>query len=232
MNIIDVHRTLKSANLATVNSPWLEQEYEWTERFATQPEILRYANHVADRFALRDDIRFGTRVTYASYDGHSRTWRVRTARGDDVTARFLVMATGCLSAAKLPEIPGIGSFRGPAYHTARWPHEGVDFTGLRVGLIGTGSSGVQPIPVIAGQPAELMVFQRTPAYSYPARNRPLERGEIDGMKARYPQWRQAQRESRADIPWPPPAQSARAQDSWVDHVNEIAAQTLYPKANS
>ncbi|HEX6453371.1 MAG TPA: NAD(P)/FAD-dependent oxidoreductase [Trebonia sp.] len=189
-------------------SPELEQEHEWTERFATQPEILRYANHVADRFGLREDIRFGTRVTHARYDGHSRTWRVRTDRGDDVTARFLVMATGCLSAAKLPEIPGIGSFRGPAYHTARWPHEGVDFTGLRVGLIGTGSSGVQSIPVIAEQAAELTVFQRTPAYSYPARNRPLERGEIDGMKARYPQWRQAQRESRAGIPWPPPAQSA------------------------
>ena len=138
----------------------LEQEYEWEERYPTQPEILRYARHVADRFDLRRDIYFRTRVTAASFDEDAATWTVRTDHGDAVTARFLVMATGCLSAAKMPEIPGVNRFRGATYHTAHWPHEGVDFTGMRVGVIGTGSSGVQSIPVIAEQAAELVVFQR------------------------------------------------------------------------
>ncbi|HWG03321.1 MAG TPA: NAD(P)/FAD-dependent oxidoreductase [Trebonia sp.] len=191
-------------------SPELEQEYEWTERYAAQPEILGYARDVADRFGLRRDIRFGTRVTAASYDEPSRTWRVRTDRGDDVTARFLVMATGCLSAAKPPEVPGRADFRGPTYHTARWPHEGVDFTGLRVGVIGTGSSAVQSIPLIAEQAADLTVFQRTPAYCVPARNRPLERAEVDGLKARYPEFRRSLRESWSGIPRPVPTQSALA----------------------
>jgi cyclohexanone monooxygenase len=196
-------------------SPELEQDWEWTERYPAQAEILRYARHVAQRFGLRRDIRFGTRVTGARWEGASRTWHVRTApaQGDgtpagSITARFLVMATGCLSAAKLPEIPGIGDFRGAAYHTARWPHDGVDFTGLRVGLIGTGSSAVQSIPVIAEQAAELTVFQRTPAYSLPARNRALHPGEQEDMKSRYREWRQAQRESAFGIPRTAPTQSA------------------------
>jgi cation diffusion facilitator CzcD-associated flavoprotein CzcO len=186
----------------------LEQDYRWAERYAPQPEILRYARYVADRFGLRRDIRFGTRVTAARYDEPSRTWRVRTDRGDAVTTRYVVMATGCLSAAKLPEIPGTGDFPGRAYHTAHWPHEGVDFTGLRVGLIGTGSSGVQSIPVIAEQAADLTVFQRTPAYSLPARNRPLYAGELEGVQIRYSEWRQAQRESAFGVATPVPTKSA------------------------
>jgi len=214
-------------------SPELEQHWTWTERYPAQPEILAYARHVADRFDLRRDIRLGTRVTAARYDEASRTWKVSqrpatadgqggngggdghgNAHGDGhagggaITARFLVMATGCLSAAKLPEVPGIASFRGPTYHTAHWPHEGADFTGLRVGIIGTGSSAVQSIPVIARQAAGLTVFQRTPAYSLPARNRPLPASEQGEMKARYREWRTAQRESRAGIPVPMPTQSA------------------------
>jgi cation diffusion facilitator CzcD-associated flavoprotein CzcO len=185
----------------------LEQDYPWAERYAPQPEILKYARHVADRFGLRPDIRFGTRVTAARYDEPSKTWRVQTDRGDDVTARYAVMATGCLSAAKLPEIPGTGDFRGKSYHTARWPHEGVDFSGLRVGLIGTGSSGVQSIPVIAEQAADLTVFQRTPAYSLPARNRPLRPGELEDVQARYGEWRQAARVSGFGVPVEAPAKS-------------------------
>jgi cyclohexanone monooxygenase len=189
-------------------SPELEQDYPWTERYAPQPEILKYARHVADRFGLRRDIRFGTRVTAARYDEPSRTWRIATDRGGDVTARYLVMATGCLSASKMPEIPGTAAFRGNWYHTAHWPHEGVDFTGLRVGVIGTGSSAVQSIPVIAGQAADLTVFQRTPAYSLPARNRPLHPGELEEVQARYRALRDAARVSNGGVPVELPTKSA------------------------
>jgi cyclohexanone monooxygenase len=177
----------------------LDQDWEWTERYATQPEILRYANHVADRFDLRRDIKFETRVTAATWDADVQSWEVRTDRGDRVRAQFLVMATGCLSAAKLPEIPGIDSFAGPTYHTGRWPHEPVDLTGLRIGVIGTGSSGVQSIPLIAEQASHLYVFQRTPNYSYPAKNAPLDPKFVAARKAKYPEHRKAQRNSRAGV---------------------------------
>ena len=186
----------------------LEQDYEWEERYPTQPEILRYAQHVADRFDLRRDIVFRTRVTAATWDDDDKRWLVRTEHADAVTARFLVMATGCLSASKMPEIPGIETFKGATYHTAHWPHEGVDFTGKRVGLIGTGSSGVQSIPVIAEQAADLTVFQRTPAYSLPARNRRLRPDEVADMKAGYRAYRKAQRESGFGVPVTLPTKSA------------------------
>jgi cation diffusion facilitator CzcD-associated flavoprotein CzcO len=188
--------------------PDLEQRFEWQERYPTQPEILAYARHVADRFDLRRDIVFGTRTTGARYDEASRTWTVRTDRDDTVTAQYLVMATGCLSASKLPEIPGLDSFEGETHHTAHWPHEGVDFTGKRVGIIGTGSSGVQSIPVIAAQADELTVFQRTPAYSLPARNRKLTVDEIAGMKDGYRSYRKAQQESGFGVPTAIPTRSA------------------------
>ncbi|AGZ41839.1 flavin-containing monooxygenase [Actinoplanes friuliensis] len=186
----------------------LEQEYPWEERYPTQPEILRYAQHVADRFDLRRDIVFRTRVAAAHWDDEAGTWQVRTEHEDAVTARFLVLATGCLSASKLPEIPGLDTFKGATFHTAHWPHEGVDFTGQRVGLIGTGSSGVQSIPVIAEQAADLTVFQRTPAYSLPARNRRLRPDEIADMRAGYRAYRKAQRESGFGVPTPVPTKSA------------------------
>ncbi|MGE0298782.1 MAG: flavin-containing monooxygenase [Pseudonocardia sp.] len=188
--------------------PDMEQRFEWQERYPTQPEILRYAQHVADRFDLRRDIVFRTRVASADYDETAGRWRVRTDKGDTVTAQHFVMATGCLSASKLPEIPGLDDFAGETYHTAPWPHEGVDFTGKRVGIIGTGSSAVQSIPVIAAQAAELTVFQRTPAYSLPARNRKLTVDEIIEMKAGYREWRTAQRESGFGVPVPLPTRSA------------------------
>jgi cyclohexanone monooxygenase len=186
----------------------LEQEYEWEERYPTQPEILRYARHVADRFDLRRDIVFKTRVSAATWDEDAKTWLVRTEHEDAVTARFVVMATGCLSASKMPEIPGLETFKGATYHTAHWPHEGVDFTGMRVGLIGTGSSGVQSIPVIAAQADDLIVFQRTPAYSLPARNRRLRDDEIAAMKKNYRTYRKAQKESGFGVPTPTPTRSA------------------------
>jgi cation diffusion facilitator CzcD-associated flavoprotein CzcO len=204
----------------------LEQEYRWAERYAPQPEILAYARHVADRFGLRRDIRFRTRVTAASWDEPSRAWRVETDQGDVVTARYVVMATGCLSAAKAPDIPGTEKFEGGSYYTHHWPHEGVDFTGLRVGLIGTGSSGVQSIPVIAEQAADLTVFQRTPAYSLPARNRPLRAGELEGVQARYAEWREAQRRSGFGVATPTPTKSAlEVSDEELNETLEEAWQS-------
>src|SRR4029453_9692753 len=166
-------------------SPELEQEWDWSERYAPQPEILRYINHVADRFDLRRDIQFDTRVTAAAFDETSGRWRITTDRGDDVSARFCVMATGCLSAVTTPEIQGLSSFRGNWFHTGRWPHEGVDFSGQRVGVVGTGSSGIQSIPVIAQQASHVVVFQRTPNFSLPARNKPLAPAPQAEVKAAY-----------------------------------------------
>jgi cyclohexanone monooxygenase len=171
-------------------SPELEQEWDWSERYATQPEILRYAEHVADRFDLRRDIQFETRVDAAVWDDAATRWRVSLDRGGGAEAQFLIMATGCLSAPKLPEVPGIDSFGGATYHTAQWPHEGVDFSGARVAVIGTGSSGVQAIPMIAEQAERLTVFQRTPNYSIPARNADLDPAAVAVRKAGYRQHRQ------------------------------------------
>jgi len=163
----------------------LQQEWSWTERYATQPEILRYANHVADRFDLRRDIRFDTRVTTARFDDDERLWCVETDDGTRTTARYCIMALGCLSAANLPDFKGRDSFRGQTYHTGNWPHEPVDFTGQRVGVIGTGSSAIQSIPLIAEQADTLYVFQRTANYTIPAHNRPLDTDYVKAVKADY-----------------------------------------------
>jgi cyclohexanone monooxygenase len=154
--------------------PDLEREWNWTERYPAQPEILRYLNHVADRFGLRGDIALETTVRAAAFDETTNTWTVETDRGGAVTARFLILATGCLSDAQIPAFPGLDSFAGERYHTGRWPHEGVDFTGKRVAVIGTGSSAIQSIPVIAAQADHTYVLQRTPNYSLPANNAPLD----------------------------------------------------------
>jgi cation diffusion facilitator CzcD-associated flavoprotein CzcO len=149
------------------------QEWEWSERYPEQPEIMRYLNFVADRLDLKRDIRFNTRVIAANYDEAANRWTVRTEAGEQFTAKFLITAVGCLSTANVPKIPGLESFAGKWYHTGQWPHEGVDFTGKRVGMIGTGSTGIQAAPVIAQTAAHLDVFQRTANYSVPARNAPL-----------------------------------------------------------
>jgi cyclohexanone monooxygenase len=167
----------------------LQQEWQWKELYASQPEILTYANHVADRFDLRRDIRFNTRVIAASFDEPVQRWTVRTDRGDVVTARFCVMATGCLSTAKVPDFPGIETFREKTFHTGAWPHEGVDFSGQDVGVVGTGSSAIQVIPVIARQARHLTVFQRTPNYSVPAQNRPMTPEYERAWKENYPERR-------------------------------------------
>ncbi len=181
-------------------SPELEQEWEWTERYPTQPEILRYLNHVADRFQLRRDIQFNTRVTQAHYDEAGTRWAIRTDRGDAVRARYCVMAVGCISAVNMPDIPGLDSFAGSVYHTARWPEEGVDFDGQRVGVIGTGSTGIQLVPQVAAQASRLFVFQRTANYSLPARNRPLDAVEQRTIKASYRERRRLSRESGGGVP--------------------------------
>lgn len=166
----------------------LQQEWEWSERYATQPEILRYLEHVADRFDLRRDIDFDTRVRSAHFDAAAARWAVDTASGP-VSARFCIMATGCLSSTNLPKLPGLDSFAGATYHTGRWPHAGVDFSDERVGVIGTGSSAIQSIPLIAEQAAHLFVFQRTPNYSIPAHNAPLDPAHVRKVKAEYPEFR-------------------------------------------
>ena len=177
----------------------LQQSWTWTERFASQPEILAYARHVADRFDLRRDIRFGTRVRSAHYDEAQAQWSITTDRGDALSARFCIMATGCLSLPRMPDFPGRDRFGGRLLHTATWPHEPVDFTGLRVGVIGTGSSGIQVIPMIARQAAHLHVFQRTPNFSLPSGNRPLASDEVAKFKARYPEVREKARHAPAGI---------------------------------
>ncbi|HEY0425333.1 MAG TPA: NAD(P)/FAD-dependent oxidoreductase [Rhodopila sp.] len=154
-------------------SPDLMREWEWSERYPGQPEIMRYLNHVADRFDLKRDILFNTRVTAAQYDETANRWRVRTENGETFVAKFLITAVGCLSTANVPAFNGLESFSGEWYHTGQWPHEGVDFTGKRVGMIGTGSTGIQAAPVIAAAAEHLTVFQRTANYSVPARNAPL-----------------------------------------------------------
>ena len=151
----------------------LMREWEWSERYPGQSEIMRYLNHVADRFDLKRDILFNTRVAAAHYDEIANRWRVRTENGDTFTVKFLITAVGCLSTANVPKFAGLESFTGDWYHTGQWPHEGVDFTGKRVGMIGTGSTGIQAAPVIAASAAHLTVFQRTANYSVPARNAPL-----------------------------------------------------------
>ena len=180
-------------------SPELEQDWQWSELFASQPEILRYANHVADRLDLKRDMTFETRVTAATFDEASHRWTVRTDTGATVSARFCIMATGCLSTARQPDFPGIDSFKGKTYHTGHWPHEGVDLTGLRVGVIGTGSSAIQAIPVIAQQAAQLTVFQRTPNFSIPSRNAPMTPAYEQKWKSVYPEQRAKARVSRNGV---------------------------------
>jgi cyclohexanone monooxygenase len=164
----------------------LDQEWSWSEKYSPQPEILAYANHIADRFDLRRDIVFDTRVTSATFDEDAKCWRIETDRGDKVSAKFCIMAVGCLSAPNRPRFEGIDDFNGPVYHTGEWPHDGVDFTGLRVGVIGTGSSAIQSIPIIAKQAARLTVFQRTATWSVPAWNEALTPEYLKAMKADYP----------------------------------------------
>src|SRR5882724_4825007 len=167
----------------------LWKEWAWSEKYPGPPEIMRYLNHVADKFDLKRDIRFNTKVESAHYDEKANVWRVTTDIGETCTAQFLITAVGCLSTANVPNIPGLDAFQGKWYHTGHWPHEGVDFTGKRVGMIGTGSTGIQAAPVIAETAAHLTVFQRTANYSVPARNAPLTASFQRYVKQHFPEIR-------------------------------------------
>jgi cyclohexanone monooxygenase len=172
----------------------LQQQWDWSERYAPQPEILKYANHVADRFDLRRDIEFSTCVERAVFDESTNRWSVTVSGGKTVSASYVILATGCLSNARMPDIDGLKDFKGKVYHTGHWPHEPVDFTGLRVGVIGTGSSSIQSVPVIAAQASHLTVFQRTANFSIPARNAALSVEERESFRSRYPEIRRFARE--------------------------------------
>jgi cyclohexanone monooxygenase len=189
-------------------SPELEQDWEGSEKYPAQPEVLRYLNHVADRFDLRRGITFSTRVVSAHYDEAAARWIVTTDTGESVSARFVIMATGTLSVSKLPEVPGLERYQGRTHHTARWGKDEIRFDGLRVAVIGTGSSGIQCIPLIARQAADLTVFQRTPNFSTPAGNHQLDPAEVAAMKADYRAWRTAQRASGYGVPSEPATELA------------------------
>ena len=199
------------------------QEWNWTERFPSQAEIERYLNFVADRLDLRKDIQFKTRVVAAGYDEASLRWTVETDAGEVVKTRYVVTAIGGLTTANVPAIPGLEDFEGDWYHTGQWPKEGVDLSGKRVGVIGTGSTGTQLIPVVAQQAAELTVFQRTANYSMPARNAPLDPDFIAEVKANYAQIWQMAKSSKGGMPFPAPSEN-------FDQVAENEAYRRYEAA--
>ena len=186
----------------------LQQEWDWTERYAAQPELLRYADHVAERFDLKRDIRFERTVTSARFDEDTNRWTLETETGERFSARFCIMATGCLSVVNRPEVEGLSSFRGDLLHTGDWPLEEVDFEGKRVGVIGTGSSAIQSIPIIAETAGHLTVFQRTPNYAVPAWNAPLDPDVQKAVKADYATLRARARTTRNGIDFPIPTTSA------------------------
>jgi cation diffusion facilitator CzcD-associated flavoprotein CzcO/acetyl esterase/lipase len=188
--------------------PELQQEWTWSERYAAQPEILRYAQFVADKHDLRRDMRFNTRVTSAEWNDDTHRWSIHTDNGDDLSCRYYIMATGCLSMPKVPDIEGTDRFTGEVYFTSTWPHDGVDFTGKRVAVIGTGSSAVQSIPLIAAEAERLTVFQRTPNFSIPARNGPISDARIAPFLADPDAYREEARHSAAGVPRETPMESA------------------------
>ncbi len=174
----------------------LQNYWTWKERYAQQTEILDYIGHVVERFDLRRDMRFETRVTDAVFDDATNRWQIETESGDNISAKYCVMAIGCLSTPNLPDFEGLESFEGDTYHTGRWPHEEVNFYGKQVGIVGTGSSAIQSIPMIAAEANHLTVFQRTANFSVPAWNVSLDAGAINAWKAKYPELRARARESR------------------------------------
>lgn len=191
-------------------SPELLRDWRWSERYPRQDELLKYLNFVTDRFELRDGIELDTRVTSTVFDETANRWSVETDTGKHVTAKFVVMAVGCLSTAKLPDFTGLDSFQGDWYHTGSWPHEDVDFTGKRVAVIGTGSSGIQAIPAVAEQANEVVVFQRTANYSVPAFNGPLAEETVESVISNFDDRRKATRESFLGLAVPSNEQSALA----------------------
>ena len=196
----------------------IQQEWDWTEKYAAQPEILNYIGFVADKLDLRRDIQFETRVEAMVYNDESTLWTVSTDHDERYVARSCIMATGCLSVPKDPDIPGLEAFQGPVYFTSRWPKESVNFAGQTVGLIGTGSSGIQVAPEIAGAAERLLVFQRTPSFTLPARNAPFPRDKLTEVKASYPQRRAEARQHPAGHLRP---LTSRATFSYADDERQL-----------
>ncbi|GAC1596499.1 MAG: alpha/beta hydrolase fold domain-containing protein [Acidimicrobiales bacterium] len=190
--------------------PELEAEWTWSEKYATQPEILAYLQHVADRYDLRGDISFATQVQSAVWDTEASRWELQTGAGEAITCRYYVMASGCLSVPKVVDIEGADRFGGPVYFTSRWPHDGVELAGKRVAVIGTGSSGIQSIPLIAAQAAQLTVFQRTPNFSLPAHNGPPPAEKVAALESDRAAYREAAKWSRGGSPGEPTLLSAVA----------------------
>jgi cation diffusion facilitator CzcD-associated flavoprotein CzcO len=222
---------IESVDYSYSFSPELEQDWQWSERYPRQPEILAYLNHVADRFDLRRDIHLEARVTSAHFDQRVGLWRIQTDRGERCTARYCVMATGCLSLPKRPDFPGVDSFAGAWYLTAAWPKENVDLSGKRVGVIGTGSTAIQVIPQVARQAAYLTVFQRTANFSLPARNGPLPQAEQQRVKAHYPSRRQLSRDSLFGVPVAMPATPRRTRDIPPDELRQTL-ETLWAQGGA
>ena len=200
----------------------LQQEWRWTERYPTQPEILRYLEHVADRFDLRRHISFETSVTQAAFDAQAGCWRIATD-GARLSATYCIMATGCLSAVNRPAFDGLERFQGDWYHTGAWPHEKVSFAGQRVGVIGTGSSAIQSIPLIAAEARHLTVFQRQPNYTIPARNGPLDEAEYAAIRANYGEHRRRAKATPTGSWWAINPASA-AEMSPEEHRREMEAR--------
>jgi cation diffusion facilitator CzcD-associated flavoprotein CzcO/acetyl esterase/lipase len=226
--------------------PELEKAWTWSEKYATQPEILRYAQFVADRYDLRRDIDFDTRLLAARWDEAAARWQLRTNAGETVRCQHFVMATGCLSLPKTPDIAGAERFKGEVHFTSRWPHAGVDFTGKRVAVIGTGSSGVQSIPIIAGQARQLTVFQRTANFSIPAGNGPVRAERRAPLDADRDAYRLAAKWSRGGVPSTPTQvmgrfatpelRRERFEAAWqagelINILGVFADQILFPEAN-
>jgi cyclohexanone monooxygenase len=198
----------------------LQQQWQWSERYATQPEILEYANHVAKQFNLREHITFNTRIISAKYQEAENHWLITTDAGEEILARFCIMATGCLSSINKPAFKGVDSFKGDTYHTGQWPHEGVDFTGATVGIIGTGSSAIQSIPLIAEQAEHLTVFQRTANFSVPAHNMDLDPDYVEAVKNDYAHFREENKAMHAGFG----ARRPKYEDSVWDADEQIRQQ--------
>ena len=199
---------VESYDYSYMFSPELEQDWRWSERYATQPEVLRYAHHVAERFDLRRNIMFNTRMSQAVFNELGKRWTISSDDGREWSAEYLILAVGQLSTTKRPLFPGQDQYRGDIHHSAEWPRDPISFAGKRVGIIGTGSSGVQMTPVVAGQAEHLTVFQRSANFSIPAANAPISDDEDRAVKADYRERRQNALDSPSGLGFVPNGASA------------------------
>ena len=200
----------------------LQQDWHWPEKFSAQPDILAYANHVADRFNLKKDIEFNIEVKASWFDENLKTWKITTNTGEEINAQYFIMATGCISTTQIPNIKGLSDYVGNTFHTGDWPHEEVDFSGQNIAVIGTGSSGIQSIPVLAKQAKKLTVFQRTPNYSIPSQNEPM-------TKKYERSWKDVYSERRKEMRYSAHGSLKDLNDVPALSVDEDQRQELYTK---